>query len=122
MIKNSKAVKIISYLMENPSAKVAEVAAKNNVSKSYAHKIMKSFDAPFRKPEAKETQVGGSHYRDMLVQPWDALEAWMTIDEIRGYHKGVAISYLAREHRKGGDEDIAKAIHHLTALMDLLRG
>jgi hypothetical protein len=54
MIKNSKAVKIISYLMENPSAKVAEVAAKNNVSKSYAHKIMKSFDAPFRKPEAKE--------------------------------------------------------------------
>jgi DNA-binding IclR family transcriptional regulator len=40
MIKNSKAVKIISYLMENPSAKVAEVAAKNNVSKSYAHKIM----------------------------------------------------------------------------------
>jgi hypothetical protein len=63
MIKNSKAVKIISYLMENPSAKVAEVAAKNNVSKSYAHKIMKSFDAPFRKPEAKETQVGGSHYK-----------------------------------------------------------
>jgi hypothetical protein len=54
MIKNSKAVKIISYLMENPSAKVAEVAAKNNVSKSYAHKIMKSFDAPFRKPEAKK--------------------------------------------------------------------
>jgi hypothetical protein len=54
--------------------------------------------------------------------PWDALEAWMTLDEIRGYHKGVAISYLAREHRKGGDEDIAKAIHHLTALMDLLRG
>jgi hypothetical protein len=34
--------------------------------------------------------------------------------------KAVAISYLAREHRKGGDEDIAKAIHHLTALMDLL--
>jgi hypothetical protein len=30
------------------------------------------------------------------------------------------ISYLARENRKGGDEDIAKAIHHLTALMDLL--
>jgi hypothetical protein len=87
MIKNSKAVKIISYLMENPSAKVAEVAAKNNVSKSYAHKIMKSFDAPFRKPEAKETQVGGSHYKDMPIQPWDALEAWMTLDEIRGIIK-----------------------------------
>jgi hypothetical protein len=63
---------------------------------------MKSFDAPFRKPEAKETQVGGSHYKDMPIQPWDALEAWMTLDEIRGYHKGVAISYLAREHRKAG--------------------
>jgi hypothetical protein len=44
----------------------------------------------------------------MPIQPWDALEAWMTLDEIRGYHKGVAISYLAREHRKGGDEDISK--------------
>jgi DNA-binding IclR family transcriptional regulator len=56
MIKNSKAVKIISYLMENPSAKVAEVAAKNNVSKSYAHKIMKSFDAHSANQKPKKTK------------------------------------------------------------------
>ena len=64
-------------------------------------------------------QVGGSHYKDMDVQPWEALEAWLTEEEYRGYHKGVAISYLAREQQKGGLEDIKKAIHHLQRLVEV---
>ena len=46
---------------------------------------------------ADERQVGGSHYRDMQIQPWAAMEAWMTPEELRGYHKATAIAYLARE-------------------------
>jgi hypothetical protein len=46
------------------------------------------------------------------------MEAWLTPEEYRGYHKAVAIAYLARERQKGGDEDIKKAIHHLQRLVE----
>lgn len=67
---------------------------------------------------ALERQEGGSHYQTMRVQPWQAMEAWLTPEEYRGYHKGVAIGYLARERQKGGDEDIRKAVHHLQRLIE----
>lgn len=69
---------------------------------------------------ASDRQVGGSHYKDMPVAPWEAMEAWMPPAELRGYHKGVVIGYLAREGAKGGDEDIAKASHHLQRLVELI--
>ena len=69
---------------------------------------------------SKDKQVGGSHYKDMPVQPWEAMEAWMTPEEYRGYHKGVAIGYLARERQKGGDQDVEKALHHLQRLTEYL--
>lgn len=70
---------------------------------------------------ALDVQHGGSHYKDMDVQPWEAMEAWLTEDEYRGYHKGVAIAYLARERSKGGLEDIEKAIHHLQRLVEVAK-
>ena len=45
--------------------------------------------------KASETQVGGTHYKDMgEFQPWDVLQHWLTPEEYRGYQKGVAIAYL----------------------------
>lgn len=71
--------------------------------------------------KASDTQVGGSHYKDMgQFQPWDVLAHWLTPDEYRGYQKGVAIAYLARERSKGGDQDIRKAVHHLQRLVEEL--
>lgn len=76
--------------------------------------------------KASETQVGGTHYKNMGdFQPWDVLSKWLTPEEYRGYQKGVAIAYLARERSKGGDTDIRKAIHHLQRLeeeLDRLEG
>ena len=70
---------------------------------------------------ASNEQVGGSHYKDMGdYQPWDVLRHWLTPEEYRGYQKGVAIAYLARERAKGGDQDIAKATHHLRKLLEVL--
>jgi len=70
---------------------------------------------------ASETQVGGTHYKDMGdFQPWDVLKHWLTPEEYRGYQKGVAIAYLARERAKGGDQDIKKAAHHLQKLIEVL--
>lgn len=71
--------------------------------------------------KASDTQIGGDHYRAMGdFQPWDVLKHWLTPEEYRGYQKGVAIAYLARERQKGGDQDIAKAAHHLQKLVEVL--
>lgn len=68
---------------------------------------------------ASDTQVGGNHYKNMGdFQPWDVLKHWLTPEEYRGYQKGVAIAYLARERSKGGAQDIAKAAHHLQKLLE----
>lgn len=69
-------------------------------------------------------QVGGEYYARMRVQPWDALEEWLTPDQMRGYLLGSAIAYLARfnvdDPGKGGIVDICKAQHYLDHLFDVL--
>lgn len=63
-------------------------------------------------------QVGGTHYRDMEIQPWDAMRAWMSPVEFRGFLRGNAIKYLARCDKKGGLEDLRKARHYLDQLIE----
>lgn len=69
---------------------------------------------------ALDTQHGGDHYKKMgSYQPWQVLQAWLTPEEFRGYMKGTAIAYLAREQEKGQDLDIRKAMHTLQGLDQL---
>jgi Protein of unknwon function (DUF3310) len=61
---------------------------------------------------ALDKQIGGDHYSKLgHYQPWEVLSHWLTPEELRGYMKGTIIAYLARERDKGGDTDIAKAMH-----------
>ena len=66
------------------------------------------------------SQVGGTHYKDMHIQPWEAMKAWMTPEEYIGYHKGTIISYIAREHKKGGVQDLYKGSHHYAELINFI--
>lgn len=73
--------------------------------------------------KSEDYQIGGDHYKVLGdYQPWNVLKAWLTPEEFRGYQKGVAIAYLARERAKGGDDDIRKAVHHLLNLTEFLDG
>lgn len=64
------------------------------------------------------TQVGGTHYQSKKVQPWTAMEAWMTPEQFSGYLRGNVIKYLARCDDKGGVEDLQKAQHYLSKLIE----
>lgn len=71
--------------------------------------------------KARNSQVGGDHYVSMGIQPWDAMEAWMTPEEFGGFLRGNAIKYLARCRVKGAAlEDVKKAQHYLTKLIDVM--
>lgn len=63
---------------------------------------------------------GPTHYTSLEIQPWEAMEAWMTPEEFVGFLRGNVIKYLARAPRKGGAEDYRKALHYLEKLMSLL--
>jgi hypothetical protein len=76
---------------------------------------------------ADKVQVGGDHYKKLgAYQPWHVLEQWMTNDQFIGYLLGTAIAYLGRVNAdasgKGGQEDIEKAHHYLTKLIEVLKG
>jgi len=126
------------YLVKNKFATAKQVALNCDVPEPFAQGLIDKIGTPkevFVK-EAEEqtmvefkskriptldTQVGGSHYENMKVQPWAAMEAWMTPEEYRGYHKGVAIAYLARANGEGGIGDIKKAAHHLQHLISVFQ-
>lgn len=79
-----------------------------------------SIEELFTQDSHLNTQHGGDHYKKLGdYQPWLVLKSWLTPEEFRGYMKGSAIAYLAREKDKGGNLDIEKAIHTLQALLEL---
>lgn len=69
---------------------------------------------------ANAVQVGGDHYKKQKVQPWDAMEAWMTKEAFCGFLRGNAIKYTARCDAKGGIEDLKKARHYLDKLIEVM--
>lgn len=75
---------------------------------------------PAKTISAADQQVGGDHYRTKAVQPWQAMQAWMTPEQFAGFLRGNAIKYLARCDDKGGVEDLKKARHYLDRLIELL--
>ena len=67
---------------------------------------------------ANNVQVGGDHYTSKDIQPWEAMEAWMTEEQFNGFLLGNAIKYLARWQDKGGRNDLMKASHYIDKLLE----
>jgi hypothetical protein len=65
------------------------------------------------KPQALETQIGGSHYKKLKIQP---IEYIMAND--LGFCEGCAIKYLTRWKDKGGLDDLRKAKHFIDILIE----
>ena len=64
-------------------------------------------------------QVGGDHYASKSIQPWKAMESWMSPEAFSGYLQGNCIKYLARYRDKNGIEDLMKAQHYLAKLLEV---
>ena len=64
-------------------------------------------------------QVGGDHYASKTVQPWDAMESWMSKEAFAGYLHGNCLKYLARYREKNGVQDLEKCKHYLAKLIEI---
>lgn len=63
--------------------------------------------------EAKYTQVGGSHYTKMSIQPME-----YSMANNLGPAEHTVIKYVSRWKEKGGIQDLQKAAHTLDLLIE----
>jgi hypothetical protein len=130
----SKSQKVREYFIKNPLATPKEVGAKFKVAMPIVYKIRKEVMPVVQEENAKviiqtkpfvpstradDLQVGGDHYKNMGVQPWKAMESWMTPEQFAGFLRGNAIKYLARCDAKGGIDDVKKAKHYIEKLIEV---
>lgn len=63
---------------------------------------------------ALEVQVGGSHYKDLAIQPVQYIHA-----NGIGYFEGNVIKYVSRWRAKNGIKDLEKARHYIDLLIEM---
>jgi hypothetical protein len=145
MKASTRRARIAAYFEANPEARVKDVADRFKVAMPTAYAIRKQVrengavklavqpDQPEVLDQeqankyyqtviglaASAVQEGGDHYLKLGVQPWTAMEAWMTPEAFAGFLRGNAIKYLARADVKGGVEDLKKARHYLNKLIEV---
>ncbi len=64
---------------------------------------------------AMEGQVGGSHYKDMLIQPWMIIDCYSL-----SYYEGSALEYLLRT-KENRLQDLQKCRHYLDKMIEDLQ-
>ena len=64
-----------------------------------------------------DTQVGGSHYKDMAIQPVEYIYA----NEMP-YMDGNVVKYISRHRSKNGAEDVRKAIQYCQMILQMEYG
>lgn len=64
--------------------------------------------------------VGGKHYMQMQVQPWDVVDSWSQEQRI-GFYRGNAIKYLMRAGTKDATrQEVLKAQHYVEKLLEIV--
>tara|TARA_B110000503_G_scaffold3970_1_gene5224 strand:+ start:607 stop:813 length:207 start_codon:yes stop_codon:yes gene_type:complete len=61
---------------------------------------------------SKDIQIGGSHYKDLEIQPIDYI-----MGNSLGYCEGNVVKYVSRWRDKGGIEDLHKAKQYIDFLI-----
>ena len=117
---------VVEYFQKYPDANKKEVAKMFGCSLSNTYTYQKialgthwSSVLSTPEPKLRDTQVGGDHYASKTVQPWDAMESWMSKEEFSGFLRGNVIKYVSRYQDKGGLEDLKKANHYLSKLIEI---
>lgn len=62
---------------------------------------------------ASSRQVGGSHYKDMVIQPSHYIRA-----NKLGWYEGNIVKYISRHAAKGGRMDVEKVKHYCDLLLE----
>jgi hypothetical protein len=71
--------------------------------------------------KANDKQIGGDHYKNMAVEPWDVIDTWPREQRIGAYRAG-ALKYIMRMGSKDENaQEIGKGLHYLEKLLEVLK-
>ena len=62
---------------------------------------------------AYDKQIGGSHYKDMTIQPSEFINKNKLL-----FAEGNAIKYICRHKQKGERQDLEKAKHYIDMILE----
>lgn len=62
-----------------------------------------------------DSQVGGSHYKELAIQPLEFI-----VKNELDFLQGNVVKYVVRYKVKGGLEDLKKARHYLDMMIELM--
>jgi hypothetical protein len=69
------------------------------------------------KVSALSRQVGGTHYKNCVIEPIEYILA-----NNLGYCEGNVVKYITRYAAKGGEQDLDKVIHYVEMLKEIKYG
>jgi hypothetical protein len=137
MPKVTKKQRVIDYFTKSPLATPKSVSEKFGMAMPTVYTLRKQALASVHTPppadepvveqgwldeeeQANKQQVGGDHYKNMGVEPWDVIDTWPIEQRIGAYRAG-ALKYLMRMGTKDADGlEIAKSKHYLQKLLEIL--
>ena len=90
-----------------PSTQIADLRTKST-DWTPAHEDIEAMNQ-----KASETQIGGSHYSEMAIQPIEFIHK-----NGLSFIQGNIIKYVCRYKSKGGIEDLNKANHYIDVLIE----
>ena len=70
-----------------------------------------TYEYEYGKPSDK--QIGGSHYKDCVIQPVDYI-----VENKLDFLEGNVVKYITRHKTKNGIEDIRKVIHYAELILE----
>lgn len=71
---------------------------------------------------ADDIQIGGTHYKDLKIQPWSVMEAWGPKEHFVGFLRFNALKRLGRwDSKDSAIQDAEKAIHELTKMVEVMK-
>ena len=70
-----------------------------------------TYEYEYGKPSDK--QIGGSHYKDCVIQPVDYI-----VKNNLDFLEGNVVKYITRHKTKNGIEDIRKVIHYAELILE----
>jgi DNA-binding CsgD family transcriptional regulator len=137
-IKITKRQQVINWFLKHPLATPKVVAEKFGMALPTVYTLRKQAMHEYQErnatqmlgpqidepqvvvEQAKDRQVGGDHYKEMGVQPWDVVDTWPR-DQRIGYYRGGALKYLMRMGSKDESPiEVAKGQHYIQKLLEVL--
>lgn len=108
-IPDTSQVNTVDFEVPNLTRRMDIIGQNGNEGEHYGQVDTENFAIP---NDSSTKQIGGSHYTEHKIQPWDIIDEYHL-----NFYEGNVLKYLLR-NKGNRKEDIKKAIHYLEKILE----